>query len=43
MTNKEFEKISRKSQEVEEKLKRTKRRKTDDIEQTKKDIQDTLD
>ena len=44
MTNKEFEKKSaEKPTEVEEKLKEQTEEKTDDIEQTKKDIQDTLD
>ena len=42
MTNKEFEKSAEKAKEVEENLK-NKTKKTDDIEQTKKDIQDTLD
>ncbi|MGZ9443655.1 glycopeptide resistance-associated protein GraF [Staphylococcus epidermidis] len=44
MTNKEFEKKSaEKAKEVEGKLKEQNEEKTDDIEQTKKDIQDTLD
>ena len=44
MTNKEFEKKSaEKAKEVEEKLKEQNEEKTYHIEQTKKDIQDTLD